>query len=326
MLLEAKEIKVHFPIRRGVFAHTTGWIRAVDGVSLQLQPGQTLGLVGESGCGKSTIARAILRLQDITSGEINFEGNDITAMSGKELQSVRARMQVVFQDPFASLNPRMTIQEIITEGPRQHGIVNRNAAREYAAGLLEKTGLGSEVLDRYPHEFSGGQRQRICIARALSLNPRLIICDEAVSALDVSVQAQIINLLQDLQRDMQLAYLFIAHDISVVRHMAQRIAVMYLGRIIEEGPGENVISNPLHPYTRALMAAIPRPGQERHPVAPLHGEVPSATRIPSGCRFHPRCKYATDACRNTDPQLEQTSENYAHNVACLRWRDIDLHK
>ncbi len=262
-LLDVKDLRVWFPIRRGVISRTVGHVRAVDGVSLSIGEGEVLGLVGESGCGKSTLARAILRLETPREGTIRYAGRDITQASGRQLADLRRHVQVVFQDPYASLNPRMTIMDIVTEGPLEHGLIPAREREQAAADILGDVGLGRDALHRYPHEFSGGQRQRIGIARALAMKPKLIICDEAVSALDVSVQAQVINLLSDLRASHGLSYLFITHDLSVVRYIADRVAVMYYGKIVETGPCETVMHNPSHDYTKKLLAAIPVPGRKR---------------------------------------------------------------
>lgn len=274
-LLEVRGLKTWFPIKKGVFARTAGWVRAVDGVGFSLYPGETLGVVGESGCGKSSLSRTILRLVKPREGRIFLNGRDVLAMKGRELQSFRRQVQAVFQDPQASLNPRHTVLDILTEAAVAHGLVRRDGRRAAAVRLLSDVGLSDDVLDRYPHEFSGGQRQRICIARALALNPALLICDEAVSALDLSIRAQVLNLLEDLQDKRGLAYLFITHDIGVVEHIADRVIVMYLGRIMESGPAGPVLSSPAHPYTRLLMDAVPRIGH------PLPEEKPSAANAAS---------------------------------------------
>jgi peptide/nickel transport system ATP-binding protein len=299
-LLAVADLKVHFPIRRGILQRAVGAVRAVDGVSLQLMPGRTLALVGESGCGKTTAGKAMLQLIRPTAGLVQLDGLEITTRSTAELRPLRAKMQMVFQDPFASLNPRLRVGEIIAEGMRALGTAGAAAPRRVAE-LLEKVGLRTEMANRYPHEFSGGQRQRIAIARALAVNPRVLICDEPTSALDVSVQAQILNLLADLQRELQLAYLFITHNIAVVDYLAHDVAVMYLGRVVESGSAEEVLRRPCHPYTKALLAAVPRVDGVRSEMAKLVGDMPSAANPPAGCHFHPRCPIAGDECRRDYP-------------------------
>ncbi len=316
----------HYPIRRGlVLSRTVGQVRAVDGLSFELFRGETLALVGESGCGKSTTARLVLRLIDPTAGTVRFEGADITNLRGDAMRRLRRRMQIVFQDPFASLNPRMTVAEILEEPLIVHGIGDGAARRARMAELLGLVGLAPYHAGRYPHEFSGGQRQRIGIARALAVEPALVVCDEPVSALDVSIQAQVVNLLKDLQARLGLSYLFIAHDLAVVKHVADRVAVMYLGRIVEIGPKDAVFANPRHPYTRVLLAAIPRPDPHRklaRSAAPGDpgGDMPSPANVPPGCRFHTRCPFAIDRCRTEDPALHDIEPG--HFSACHLAEDL----
>jgi len=314
-----RDLVKHFPIKHGVFGRVSGQVRAVDGVSFDVAPAETLALVGESGCGKSTTGRAVLRLIEPTSGSVSFEGQDVLAMGASELRGLRRQMQIVFQDPFSSLNPRMTIGAIVREGLTIHRLAEGAAADARVRQLLEEVGLRSEYASRYPHEFSGGQRQRVGIARALSVEPRFIVCDEPVSALDVSVQAQVVNLLQDLQRDRGLAYLFIAHDLSIVEHIADRVAVMYLGHIVELAPVASLYSHPIMPYTQALLSAVPapEPGVKRERIL-LAGDVPSPANPPSGCVFHPRCQHpARDAaCAAIVPPLEEKAPG--HWAACIK--------
>lgn len=332
-LLDVHNLSCAFPIRRGVFSRTAGQIQAVDDVSFSIAPGETLGLVGESGCGKTTLVRALLLLEKASGGSISFDGTDLLSASKETVRLLRRRMQVVFQDPYESLNPRMTVMEIVTEGLQIHEHLPRRDRERAATQLLADTGLGREMLHRYPHEFSGGQRQRISIARAIALQPALILCDEPVSALDVSIQSQILNLLMDLRERYGLSYLFISHDLSVVRHIADRVAVMYLGRFVETGPAEEVMRNPRHPYTRALITAIPKAGGPRreHSLR-LPGDVPSPSNPPSGCAFHPRCPFVQDRCRRERPVLEPypplSPENLSsipsapHLAACFRLHEI----
>ena len=318
-LLSVRDLTKHFPIKRGVFGRVTGQVRAVDGVSFDVAPGETLALVGESGCGKSTTGRAILRLIEPTAGAVTFDGIDVRALDAGDLRKLRRRMQIVFQDPFSSLNPRMSIGAIVREGLTIHRLADGSAADARVSQLLEEVGLRPEYASRYPHEFSGGQRQRVGIARALSVEPSFIVCDEPVSALDVSVQAQVVNLLQDLQRDRGLAYLFIAHDLSVVEHIADRVAVMYLGHVVELAPVERLYNEPVMPYTQALLSAVPapEPGVKRERIL-LTGDVPSPANPPSGCVFHPRCQHpARDAaCAKLVPPLEEKSPG--HWAACIK--------
>jgi oligopeptide/dipeptide ABC transporter ATP-binding protein len=315
-LLEVTDLAKHYPVRKGLLlAKQVGTVRAVDGVSFTLDRGETLALVGESGCGKSTTARLVLRLIEPSAGALRFEGRDITGIGGGALRAMRRRMQIVFQDPYASLNPRLTVAETIAEPMQVHGIGDAASRRARVAELLGLVGLRSFHAERYPHEFSGGQRQRIGIARALSVQPDLIVCDEPVSALDVSIQAQVVNLLKDLQRRFGLAYLFIAHDLAVVKHVADRVAVMYLGRIVESARKRDLFAAPRHPYTRALLAAIPHPDPTRRgQVKPLGGDVPSPMNIPPGCRFHTRCPFAQDRCRSEEPALRTLADGHA--AAC----------
>jgi len=288
-------------------------LRAVDGVSFTIAPGETVGLVGESGCGKSTLAKTLLHLVPPTAGRISFEGEDVAALSPTGLRAYRRQVQMVFQDPFASLNPRQTVGQILTGPLDVHRIGDRASRRGRVAGILDRVGLTADARLRYPHEFSGGQRQRIGIARALVLGPRLVICDEPVSALDLSIQAQILNLLAETKRDLGLAYLFISHDLSVVRYFADRVLVMYLGRIVETGDWRSLWRRPLHPYTKALIGSVPRQGRRRH-VAPLAGDLPSPRNPPTGCRFHPRCAHATERCTREDPALREAGSG--QRVAC----------
>ena len=326
--MEVAGLAKHYPIRRGlVLSRTTGQVRAVDGLSFKLFRGETLALVGESGCGKSTTARLVLRLIDPTAGMVRFEGADITGLRGDAMRKLRRRMQIVFQDPFASLNPRMTVAEILEEPLIVHRIGDGAARRARVAELLGLVGLASYHAGRYPHEFSGGQRQRIGIARALAVEPALVVCDEPVSALDVSIQAQVVNLLKDLQVRLGLSYLFIAHDLAVVKHVADRVAVMYLGRIVEIGPKDAVFANPRHPYTRVLLSAIPRPDPHRKLARSAAqndpgGDMPSPANVPPGCRFHTRCPFAIDRCRTEDPALHDIEPG--HLSACHLAEDLPV--
>ncbi len=326
-LLVVEDLKKYYPVRGGVFAAKVGDVRAVDGVSLTVRAGETLGLVGESGCGKSTLGRTIMRLEEPTDGRVLFEGRDVANASKSELFQIRRDIQAIFQDPYSSLNPRMTIGEIVREPLEVHRIGTKAEQIEKVRALLETVGLTGEMLDRYPHEFSGGQRQRVGVARALALDPKLVIADEPVSALDVSVRSQILNLMTRLQRERNLAYVFISHDLSVVEHISDSIAIMYLGRIVESGPAETVFARPAHPYTRVLLSAIPiaDPDQRRTAV-PLQGEAPSPIEPPPGCPFHPRCAFAIDACRSVVPPLEPTPDSTVlpkpHLAACIRKHEI----
>lgn len=302
-LLQVSDLVTHFPVRKGLFSRVVAHVRAVDGVSLRVAAGETLGLVGESGCGKTTVGRSILRLVPVTRGRVVFDGQDVLAARPRELRALRRQMQIVFQDPYASLNPRMSVADIVGEGLAVHGLVRSAAERaDRVRELLERVRLDPSYVNRYPHEFSGGQRQRIGIARALSLGPRFLVCDEAVSALDVSIQAQIVNLLMDLGQELGLSYLFVAHDLSVVRHIADRVAVMYLGRVVEEAPTAQLFRAPQHPYTRALLSAVPRADPRRRAERiVLQGDVPSPMAPPSGCAFHTRCPVALEVCRHEAP-------------------------
>ena len=319
VLVQVRDLKKHFPIRRGVLRRQVGAVQAVDGLTFDIHEGETLGLVGESGSGKSTTGRALLRLVRPTAGSVAFDGDELSSLGAEALRARRREMQMIFQDPYASLNPRMTIGAIVREPLDIHEIGDAAGRDRRVDELLERVGLSRAARDRYPHEFSGGQRQRIGIARALSTEPRFIVADEAISALDVSIQAQIVNLLQDLADELGLTYLFIAHDLTMVRHISDRVAVMYLGRIVELGTRDDVFERPLHPYTRALLDAVPIPdptAEARRPPA-LGGEVPSPADPPSGCRFHPRCPLATDLCRTKDPETREAGGTARpHRVAC----------
>ena len=320
-LLEVKDLKKYVPIKGGILSKTIGYVQAVDGISFALYPGETVGLVGESGCGKSTAARAILRLIEPSGGRVFFEGQDILTLGKKPMRALRRQMQIIFQDPYASLNPRMTVASIVGEPLEIHKIAKGRQKEEKVANILEKVGLRPEHMRRYPHEFSGGQRQRIGIARALALNPKLIIGDEPVSALDVSIQAQVINLLEDLQKEFNLTYLIIAHDLSVVEHISNRVAVMYLGKIVELASDRELYQNPSHPYTEALLSAVPRPDPTiKKQRIILAGDVPSPINPPSGCRFHTRCLYAKADCNTVEPQLQDIGGG--HYVACHYWKDV----
>ncbi len=320
LLLEVKGLKMHFPITRGIiFQRQVGAIKAVDGVNFTMFHGETLGLVGESGCGKSTTGRAILQLYRPTAGEVIFEGTELTKTKGEDLRKMRRRMQMIFQDPYASLNPRMTVGSIIGEPLEVHGIgSNKKERQERVQELLKTVGLNPYFVNRYPHEFSGGQRQRIGVARALAVNPAFIVCDEPISALDVSIQAQIINLLEDLQDELGLTYLFIAHDLSVVRHISDRIAVMYLGKIVELADRDELYANPMHPYTQALLSAVPIPDptiENKRKRIILEGDVPSPAHPPKGCNFSTRCPRVMDICREQEPLFKEY--NPGHYAACF---------
>ena len=314
-LLIVENLVKHFPIREGVVARTVGAVRAVDGISFSIPKGTTLSLVGESGSGKTTAGRSALRLIEPTSGTVTFDGIDVTALSSREMRGLRKRIQIIFQDPYGSLNPRMTVYSVLSEAMKAHNLGDRDSRRKRCYELLGLVGLPPQAADRYPHEFSGGQRQRIGIARALAVEPDLIIADEPVSALDVSVQAQILNLLKDLQEKLGLTYLFIGHDLSVIRHISDAIAVMYLGRIVEIGPASEIFSAPVHPYTRALLSAAPAidPQRKLQRII-LQGDVPSPIHPPPGCHFHPRCPDAIPACAATDQRLAPTGPD--HRAAC----------
>ena len=318
-ILSVSDLRVHFSERKnGGFGKPLS-INVVNGVSFDVLHGETLGLVGESGCGKTTLGRALIRLgHSVVTGHIEFEGNDITGISNREFRSLRKQIQMIFQDPFGSLNPRLTVGQMLEEVLLVHGIARGNAARKRIEELLDLVGLNREYFNRYPHEFSGGQRQRIGIARALAVNPKFIICDEPVSALDVSIQSQIINLLKDLQRDLGLTYFFIAHDLSVVQYISDRVAVMYLGKIVEIADSTELYANPRHPYTKALLSAIPNPepGAKSGRIL-LKGDLPGPLNIPAGCGFHPRCPVAMDECRLVEPQLKPLDNNSEHEVSCL---------
>jgi peptide/nickel transport system ATP-binding protein len=310
-LLQVNDLKKHFPVRGHFFSRKASWVYAVDGVSFEIGRGETLSLVGESGCGKSTVGRAILRLFDITAGQVVLDGQRIDDLSADRLRPIRRRVQVVFQDPFSSLNPRLRVRDILAEPIRNFGLVRSSAELDAkVAALMDTVRLPRDALDRRPHEFSGGQRQRICIARALAAEPDLIVCDEAVSALDVSVKAQIVNLLQDLQSEFGLALLFISHDLAIVEHMTHRVAVMYLGKIVEIASRQQIFAAPKHPYTKALLSAVPvpEPGARRTPMI-LKGDVPSPINPPSGCPFHTRCPFVFDRCRTEAPELRQITES-----------------
>jgi len=314
-LVEVTDLRKYFPVRSGLFARDRAVVRAVDGVTFAIEPGETLGLVGESGCGKSTLGRCLLRLIELTAGTVRFDGTDLQALSPAELRRMRRHMQIIFQDPYGSLNPRMRVGAIVAEGIEIHGLARGSEKRDRVLEMLRLVGLREDAYGRYPHEFSGGQRQRICIARALAVGPQFLVADEPVSALDVSVQAQVINLLQDLQERPKLAYLFIAHDLRVVEHISHRVAIMYLGKIVELATRRVLFDRPCHPYTRALLSAVPSPfGGRRGSREVLRGDVPSPIFPPPGCAFHPRCPYAESRCRVEEPQL--LFGDGGHGVAC----------
>lgn len=315
-ILSVQDLKKHFPIKGGIIQRTVGHVKAVDGVSFDIYKGETLGIVGESGCGKSTTGRAIIRLFENSGGHVYFKGEDINKLSRKELRALRPKMQMIFQDPYSSLNPRMTVGQIVGEALEDHGIIkDKKELRKKVIKTIEDCGLAAYHIDRYPHEFSGGQRQRIGIARALALDPEFIIADEPVSALDVSIQAQIINLLMDLQKERGLTYLFISHDLSVVEHISTRVGVMYLGSMVELSPSKELYKNPLHPYTKALLSAapVPDPTAKRDRII-LRGDIPSPSNPPPGCKFHTRCPYAMDICQLEVPEFKDRGEG--HFVAC----------
>jgi peptide/nickel transport system ATP-binding protein/oligopeptide transport system ATP-binding protein len=321
-LLDVQGLVKHFPVKGGMFGRTSGHVRAVDGLDFHVNQGETLALVGESGCGKSTVGRLVLRLIEPTAGGVRFEGNDLLSLGAEEMRAQRRRMQVIFQDPYASLNPRMTVGAMLGEPLMLHGLARDEASRRRRVGeLLELVGLRPEHARRYPHEFSGGQRQRLAIARALAVEPQLIVADEPVSALDVSIQAQVINLMEELQQRFGMAYIFISHDLAVVKHIADRIAVMYLGKIVETATTDELFRNPRHPYTRALLSAVPLPdptvARER---ALLEGDIPSAMAPPPGCRFHTRCRFARESCRRDVPEL--ADDGAGHATACPWWPEF----
>jgi oligopeptide transport system ATP-binding protein len=327
VILQVTDLKKHFPITSGIIVQRqVGAVRAVDGVSFNVYKGETLGLVGESGCGKSTTGRTILQLYRPTSGSVVFEGKELSTMKGEELRRMRQRMQIIFQDPYASLNPRMTVGNIVSEPLRIHKLKQGAELREYVESLLERVGLNPYYINRYPHEFSGGQRQRIGIARALALSPSFIVADEPISALDVSIQAQVVNLLEDLQSEMNLTYLFIAHDLSMVRHICDRVAVMYLGKIVELAETDELYDNPLHPYTQSLLSAVPVPDpdvEEKRQRVILKGDLPSPANPPQGCNFNTRCPVSFDLCYNPpDPELIEVRPG--HWVACHRVTETGL--
>lgn len=313
--VEVRNLVKHFPVRKGVFSRVSAYVRAVDDVSFDIPKGKTLSLVGESGSGKTTTGRMVMRLIEPTSGTVRFDGEDVTAMDPGQLRRLRKRIQIIFQDPYGSLNPRMTVYSVLAEALAAHNIVPRDARRERVYELLDRVGLSKAAADRYPHEFSGGQRQRIGVARALAVEPDLIVADEPVSALDVSIQAQILNLLEDLQSHLGLTYLFISHDLSVIRHISDAVAVMYLGRIVETGSVSDIFKNPVHPYTKALLSAapIPKPGAREDRIV-LGGDVPSPLNPPPGCHFHPRCPDARPECAQRDTRLVETAPGHA--AAC----------
>jgi oligopeptide/dipeptide ABC transporter ATP-binding protein len=313
-LLEIRDLKKYFPVGDGFFSRNKGNLKAVDGVNLTINEGETLGLVGESGCGKSTLGRTLLRLIEPTSGEVIFHGKNLLALSARELREMRREMQIIFQDPYASLNPRMRVGDIVGEGLEIHKLAKGRAKRDRIMELLHQVGLREDHYPRYPHEFSGGQRQRIGIARALAVSPKFIVCDEPVSSLDVSIQAQIINLLQELQEKMHLTYLFISHDLRVVEHISHRVAIMYLGKVVEIAAGETIYRDAKHPYTRALLSAVPMPETSRKKERiVLEGDVPSPVNPPSGCTFHPRCAYRQPLCSEMEPPLDFSD---GHGVSC----------
>jgi len=328
MLLEVKDLKKYFPIRSGFFRKTVGYVKAVDGVSFYIKRGETFGLVGESGCGKSTTGRCILRLIEPTSGEVIFHDENagplhVERLEKRQMRALRRNMQIVFQDPYSSLNPRLTLQQIVGEPLVVNRIARGGELQDRVAGLLKAVGLRSEYMDRYPHAFSGGQRQRISLARALALNPKFIVADEPVSALDVSVQAQVLNLMESLQEEFNLTYLFIAHDLSVIEHISDRVAVMYVGKLVESAKTEDLFLNPRHPYTEALMSAVPKPDpRARSERILLTGEVANPANPPSGCYFHPRCRYAAEMCKVEHPILREIAAG--HFVSCLRAEELRL--
>ena len=314
-ILEVRHLRKCFPLKKTITGKVTQELIAVDDVSFKLKPGETLGIVGESGCGKTTMGRAVLKLHQPTSGQIIFEGNDITNYNSAKMRDIRKKMQIIFQDPYSSLPPRSTVGGILSEPVLVHNIVPKNEVKDYVLDLMEKCGLRDYYYERYPHEFSGGQRQRICIARALSVNPSLVVCDEPVSALDVSIQAQIINLLKKLQQDLNLTYVFISHDLSVVKFISDKIGVMYLGSMMEFGTKKDIFENPLHPYTKALFSAIPYPDPDvKMNRIVLNGDIPSPANPPKGCRFHTRCPYAKEICKHVTPEYKEYGEG--HFAAC----------
>jgi oligopeptide transport system ATP-binding protein len=319
-ILKVENLKMYFPIRRGIIQRTVGYVHAVDDVSFEVHKGETLGLVGESGCGKTTTGRTILQLYKATEGHVFFEGKDLTKIHGEEMRLMRRRIQMIFQDPYASLNPRMTVEQIIGEPLIVHNLARGGEIREKVKQLLTMVGLNPAYVDRYPHEFSGGQRQRIGVARAISLEPDLIVCDEPISALDVSIQAQVVNLLEDLQKELGLTYVFIAHDLSMVRHISTRVSVMYLGSLVELADRKTLYENPLHPYSIGLLSAVPIPDplveEKRHRII-LEGDVPSPINPPSGCRFRTRCPLAQQLCADVRPEWKEVEPD--HFVACHYW-------